>query len=541
MIQMPVAIPAVWVYSTTPQYNATRPEGYGAFLSKAQMARLERIRQAQLLFDGRHRELFLQEGRTQFYFPPHRSAGIWGDKIITLYLKLNLSRLISLKSADLLFGEQPLLRVARPAAREAGDDNVTTLHAESDPQRAALESLVERSNLRSLFYNKAVDSSYEAEAYLESTIENGEVFLKEVPAEEIFPIGVPGPDRQYLRYERCALKNIGSESQPIVLMLKTVYVAGSIERHLYQLDEDGKPLPNELDLNQWPLEVGEPAMLPLVRTGIARCTITYIPNFLNRGQAVSDHDGIVELQDELNAKHTQIGRVIAKHADPKLWMPARMADEQGGQRANLDLVFGESKDEIPTYITWNAELAHAITDRDFTREQYLLETEMSPALLGIQKTTSRAASFKAIRLESYNSLTKAQRKAIHWKDGIRRAVSVCQDLEQTLPGVRYDRSPLGVELRDGIPIDELDQANRQSILRAAGVMSTHRALVEQLQDPAAVAEEEAELAKEEAARTPAMNFGAPSAGPGGLEGAPPANEAEAAQAAEQASAEEVAA
>ena len=100
-----------------------------------------------------------------------------------------------------------------------------------------------------------------------------------------------------------------------------------------------------------------------------------------------------------------------------------------------------------------------------------------------------------MRLESFNSLTKAARKAAYWKAGVRRAVAVAQDLENTLPGVRYARGPIGVELRDGIPSDEKEVADRLSVLKAAGLISLERALEEQLQDPAAVEKERARLTK----------------------------------------------
>jgi hypothetical protein len=67
---------------------------------------------------------------------------------------------------------------------------------------------------------------------------------------------------------------------------------------------------------------------------------------------------------------------------------------------------------------------------------------------------------------------------------------VAQDLENALPGgPRYARKPIAVQLRDGIPADDKEQAERLSILKAAGLVSVERALEEQLQDPAAVAKE----------------------------------------------------
>ncbi|CAA9411103.1 MAG: hypothetical protein AVDCRST_MAG64-2322, partial [uncultured Phycisphaerae bacterium] len=50
------AVPGIWVHTTLDAFNA-RPAGGGplAFLSAADAARVERVRQARLLIDGRHR------------------------------------------------------------------------------------------------------------------------------------------------------------------------------------------------------------------------------------------------------------------------------------------------------------------------------------------------------------------------------------------------------------------------------------------------------------------------------------------------------
>jgi hypothetical protein len=58
---------SIWL-NEDPRYNAMGAT-YPGYLPAADAARLERIRQARMLFDGRHREFFLGEGRTQFSFP----------------------------------------------------------------------------------------------------------------------------------------------------------------------------------------------------------------------------------------------------------------------------------------------------------------------------------------------------------------------------------------------------------------------------------------------------------------------------------------
>src|SRR4051812_9244043 len=93
----PRAFPGVWVH-TTLEHLGVPTAGSAAFLNPEQQARLERIRQARLLFDGSHRQYFLDEGRTQFDFPQVRAAG----RVRPLYLTYNVLGLISLKGADLL-------------------------------------------------------------------------------------------------------------------------------------------------------------------------------------------------------------------------------------------------------------------------------------------------------------------------------------------------------------------------------------------------------------------------------------------------------
>jgi hypothetical protein len=499
-VQLAQAIPAIWVYTAGSSYNATRAQGYGNFLTEQQKARLERIRQGQLLFDGRHRQYYLEERRTQFAFPEVRVSSGRGNNMVQLYITYNVLGLISLKSADLLFGEEPLLRV---------DDEI---------QQQGLAALVERSSLHSLFYSCAIDASYEGECFLEACVMHGQVYLQQIPSEEIFPQGQAGPDRQYPWYVRYGLQNYGTDQSPIWLLLETQYWPGRIERKLFQLDENGGR--RRVGLENWKLEEGMPPLADVTETGIAGNLVTWVPNLLIRGKPVSDYDGAIELQDALNAKNSQVGRVLLKHSDPKMVFPEEAFDEQGNIRSDYEAFPFTDADKIPKYITWNAELAAAMQDRAFVLNQLLVRTETSPVLLGLKEGAAPDA-YKKVRLESFNSITKAARKAAYWKAGIKRAVSVAQDLENTLPGVRYDRYPIGVELRDGIPVDAVDQAQVISLLQSSHNMSRRRAVEMQLQDPAAVNKELDEIEEDLKSATPSILMQEPPAG------APLATEADA--------------
>jgi hypothetical protein len=492
-MQLTRPVPAVWVYTAGPAFNAPRAGGYGGFLTADQQARLERIRQARLLFDGRHREYFLDEGRTQFDFPRVRA----GDRLVQMYLTCNVLGLISLKGADLLFGQEPLLSADNPA------------------QQDALARLAERSNLHRLLYGCAVDASYEGECFLEACVRGGEAFLRQVPADEVFPLGDVGPDGQYAGYARYRLRNAGTDDAPVHLLLEVLYLPGRIERRCFQLDDEGGR--REVGLEEWGGGIADcgsrsadwntdrrafanphsesrnPQLSPVSPTGVPHPTITWIPNGLVRGAPVSDYDGAVELQDALNAKNSQVGRVLMKHSDPRMAFPEEAFGPDGNVAVDHDVFAFSDPDKVPKYITWDAELAHAMADRAFVLNQLLVRTETSPVLLGLKEGGAPDA-FRKVRLESFNSLTKAARKAAYWKVGIRRAIAVAQALENTLPGVRYPQRPVGVTLRDGIPADARDEADRLAVLRAAGLISLDRAVAEQLGDPAAAARELGRLA-----------------------------------------------
>jgi len=483
-------IPAVWVKTTDKRFNRAAFEGAiggsrASFLSREDQARLERIRQGRMLFDGKHREYFLEEARTQYDFPPMVINGT----AERLYQTHNVLGLISLKSGDLLFGESPIIR------------------AEDSIQQDRIDALDDRSSLHALLIGCAIDASYEAECFLEAVVDDGEVYLCQAPADSIFPRGRLRPDGQYRAYDRYAIKQIGTETNPITLLLETRYEPGLITRRCYQLERDGKR--REIDLNQWPLDDGGAPLEPVTRTGIDRPTIIWIPNLLVRQRAVSDYDGAIDLQDKLNAKESQISRVLAKHADPKLAAPATMADEQGNLPGGGAVYFYRNKDEIPSYIVWNAELESSMRDRTETLRSLLIRTETSPSLLGL-KEGAAPESHKKMRLEAHNSLSKAQRKSAIWTSGVTRAIVLAQDLEQTLPGVRYDRGPIAVELRDGLAMDFDELIGGIATGRAARVISRRRAVEMQLVDPAAVDKEVAELEAEDAAATSV--FGEPNEG-----------------------------
>lgn len=483
----------IWFNEQLDDFN--RPTGRApAYLPPEHRQRWQRLRMARTIYEGRHRCYFWDEQRTQFDYPEVRI----GERVIRPYVTFNLLRLVSVKTADLLFGAK------------------AKLDAPSRQQTDRLDELSRRSKLHGRFHAATVDASWAGGGFLESMLFEAEGYLDRVEPDEIYPLGLRRPDDQYDRYIRYATANVGSAERPLNLLLETTYEPGRIVRSLWQLEPNGLR-GSRVALDQWPHFGGE-VPPEEQRTGLRENTITFIPNESGGRLELSDYDGLIELQDSVNAKMAQIARVLAKHADPKLAVPESGADPQGNVRASHDLFFFRSKDEIPQYITWTAELTAAMADREAAVDALCVAAEMSQILLGIKKGATPDAARK-LRLEATNSLAKVGRKAINIEPAIARAIEATQKLDQTSSRSRqYPVDAVGVEMRDGLPTDPLDDANEISMLRSAQVMSVEDAVERRKEDPDAVAIELQRLAKEREAATPPMLFGEPPAGNSNMDG-----------------------
>jgi hypothetical protein len=491
MTNLDYSLGNVWARSGGAANGAVDARRLG-WMTLEQRRRAERLRQARLLFEGRHKEYFLDESRTAFAFPPLKS-----DRR-EFFRPYNLLTLVAEKMADLLFGEAPRVYV----------DDATA--------QPVLDAIAERSWLDAMLIDVAAECCWAGEAFLEITLQPGEAgpaqaYIGTIPADEIWPVGLPGPDRQHARYVRYSTATIeDAPGKARTLLLEVHYTAGLIGRAVYQLeqvDASGPQRSRRLAMDQWPGR--DAAGLPLAEqqsTGMPRCNIIRVPNGFG---GVSDYDGLIELQDALHAANTQIGRVIAKHADPKLAAPDQSADGEG-KLSNAEVFFFRSKDEIPQYITWNAELEAAMEDRRFALSSLATASEIPLSLLGV-KDDSSVESARKMRLAASTALAKSQRKAVVWRSAMRMALELAFHAERGFaPG-----KAIGIEMRDGLPDDELDRANVIATLRGAGAMSRKRSLQQQWLDAASVADELGEIEAEAKAAMPAVIFGESGEGSGG--------------------------
>lgn len=472
----------VW-HRTGGSYNGVlRDVQQLAWLSPAERCRAERLRQAELLFGGRHRAYYVDEGRSQWVYPPLR------DGSPPFYSPYNVLGLMTRKIADLLFGEAPSITI---------DDEAT---------QARLDAIAERSWLTPTLHGGSLEQSWAGETYLEilatQTAAGREAYVSHVPAREVYPVGAPGADRQHAAYVRYATAVVSGEagkaSASVALLLETRYTAGRIERTLHsldQLDPAGPKRSQKLPLDRWPVKRIDGSPLPGVETtGLAGPSLIRVPN---DADGVSDYDGLLELQDNVNAANTQIARVLSKHADPRLIMDEVAGDPTGKVSAAAEVYFKRQGEEPPVYLTWEARLKEAMENRSFALAAVATAGEVPLSLLGI-KDDATAESATKMRLNAASAIAKAARKAGYWQPAIRLALALAVEAET---GARPAK-PIGVALRDGLPTDPVERANEISLLRSASVMSRKRALERQGLESGAIDDELKALDEEAKQNTP---------------------------------------
>jgi hypothetical protein len=467
------------------------------WMSADHLNRAERLRQAKLLFAGNHRQFFVAEARSKQQYEPLEQG------LPDFYEPLNLLGLMSRKFGDLLFGERVRVR------------------CRNEQSQAIIDQIISRSWMHATLIAAATECSWAGDTYLEITRVNGLATIAHVPADEVYPVGVVQPDQQfgeYVRYATATARLNGIDTQ---LLLETRYLPGQIDRRLSVLDGSSGTLvrrdeltrvgadgqqPRTLDL--WPGRRGGQPLPRTERTGLSVPSLVRVPNDY---EGTSDYDGLLDAQDSVNAKHTQLGRVIARHADPTVAVPEYSAGPDGNLSSRARVYYFRTKDEIPQAITWNPELASALEDRRFALAAWSMLAEMPLSLLGL-KDDSTAETAAKIRLNAVPALAKAQRKALFWGPSIAQVLVLALATE----GMVVEVGDIAVEMRDGLPDDPESRANEIATLRSAGAISVRRSLEKQYLDQTAIEAELAELKQENASASPGLLLGeeeTPTGGP----------------------------
>ncbi len=133
---------------------------------------------------------------------------------------------------------------------------------------------------------------------------------------------------------------------------------------------------------------------------------------------------------------------------------------------------------LPSYLTWDANLAANFAQIEEIKSQLMALGEISPALLGDVKN-GLAESGSALKRLAIPSLAKVGRLRARAKRPLLEALRLCAALEVAgrFPGAsELEGENLTVEWRSALPPDPLEAAQIEQLRKTAGLTSTRSAL-----------------------------------------------------------------
>ena len=378
------------------------------------------------------------------------------------YVMANFAGLVSKVIADFLFSEPISIM-----AGEGGDQDF-------------IDALVRENNLDIQFYESALTNSYAGDDLfkIRAGQRNPWDAVSTVIIEEITPlIYFPKVDGFNVRAT--------PKSQELAwtfTLNRQKYLRKEIHRDGAIFNEVWLMKGNKIVAQSSPSILNLPEMQA---TGIKQPLLTHVPNWKtgNRFFGISDYHDLDQLFYAINNRLTKNDNILDKHSDPILMVPPGVLDEKGKvKKKALGVIEVEnSADGKPEYIVWDASLENAFKQIEKLVDVLLMTAEISPDAFGMGK--GQSDSGRALKYKLLRTIAKAARKKLYYDAKIKEVIFNAQVLAKTwnleVGGKRLKGDPVQVEIKwqDGIPVDEREQAEVESIKIDAGVQSKKGAIM----------------------------------------------------------------
>lgn len=413
--------------------------------------RIKQYRMNKKVFKGLHNEVF----KTGHLMPRQKDL---------LYISVNLAGIICKKSADFLFGEE--LKVL------AGK-------GEHTKEQEAFNRFIEENHMNIMLYENAISNAYAGDSFIKirygqeyagelpPELDEPRVIIENINPEFVFPETVSW-DKNRIKCFHIAIPLYDEDLEKWYLSVESHY-AGKIKYSKYFMTPINYNMDNEPD--RFTIDGVAENSFYEVNTGIPMPLVVHIPNLaLADGWAgIDDLSEILPLLDEINNRITQIADILDKHSNPAMAVPSGLlsADEDGNAqfRVAVDKVFEVmGKDDIiPEYITWNGQLNEAFSELDRLIDMVLMVAEIPAVALGKGDSGTSGSSGLAIKWRMNSILAKINRKKQYYAKGIKQVFFIAQKLEEVLGIADYEVTVPILHFQDGLPKDEMEQANIMNI------------------------------------------------------------------------------
>lgn len=381
-----------------------------------------------------------------------------------LYISVNLAGIICKKSADFLFGE---------------DLKVLAGKGENTPEQDTFNRFMEENHLNIMLYENALTNAYAGDSFIKirygqeyagelpPEIDEPRVMIESVNPEFVFPETVSW-DKKKIKCFHIAVPTYDADSEQWFLNVES-HFAGKIKYSQYTLSPIFYNMDNEPE--RFTIDGVVENSFFEVATGVNVPLVVHIPNLATADswEGIDDLTEIHPLLDEINNRLSQIADILDKHSNPAMAVPSGLlgTDEDGNAqfRVAVDKVFEVmgKDDVVPQYITWNGQLNEAFQELDRLVDMVLTVTEIPAVALGKGDSGTSGASGLAIKWRMNSLLAKVNRKKQYYSKGLKQIFFIAQKLEEALGIADYEITIPVLTFQDGLPKDEMEQANIMSI------------------------------------------------------------------------------
>lgn len=392
------------------------------------------------LFEGGHAEIYREVLKRI-----ERVIGNFQD-IISYPVVVNYQKLISLKIADLLLGEPPIISAA---------------------EQGTIDAIIANSDLINTAYQIAIDVSRYGDGllYVRKEGDHGIIDMTQPPI--WYPI-VAEDNVHNIRYHVLAWI-LGEDKLKVQIHSK-----GSYEEREYKVDK-----------SLFGCAIGKMTSSTIIQTGLDDFAVIQVSNVItsDRTTGIDDYTDVDSIISDIMVRVGQVDRILDKHASPSMSGPqsALERDEYTGEwRLKAGNFFPRETMEDPdvTYIVWDGQLAANFTQIERLINLLYTISEMGSALFGdMTSTTGQVPSGSALKRLMVAPLAKVARVRSRFNPAMKKAIRLCSQLGG--PGIiRLKDADISINWQDGLPSDFLEDSQILSARTAnKATISQYRALV----------------------------------------------------------------
>jgi hypothetical protein len=373
------------------------------------------------LFEGGHMEVYAEDLKRI-----ERVIGNF-ESAVSFPIVLNFQKVMSLKIADLLLGEAPVITCGESESKE----------------QLRVNDISDRSELLNTSYQVAIDVSRYGDGIFLIREKDGKGIIDLTQPPIWFPIVNERNIKEVLYHILAWTSAKGDDT----FLTVQIHSKGSYEERLYKLDS---------------MNIDKLISSNITKTGLSDFAIIPVSNVItsDRVTGLDDYTDIDSIIAELMVRIGQISKILDKHASPSMSGPQSSLEQDPRTkewRLKAGNYFPRDTKEDPdvAYITWDGQLTAAFTQVEKLINILYTISEMGSAIFGDMSSVSgQGISGFALKRLMMSPLAKVNRIRMRFDPALKKAIKLCSQIN----GLNLTDKKIEIQWEDGLPADDKETA-----------------------------------------------------------------------------------